>query len=302
MAGLGGSLALARRFSASRYWSDIRTSGATITTMMGSIPQILWSQPPSPQDREHKLRVVNLSPFPKFVIEFQERFNIPHVAGGYGLTDYGAVTMLTEKDLPAKLGACGPTHFDWQLRILDEEDFPLGPHQVGEIALWNPTPWHTSFGYYNMPEATVATRRNGWFHTGDRGYLDEDGFLWFVDRKKDSIRRRGENISAYEVEQVIMSHPAVADVAVYPLASEMGEDEVATSIVLRAGATLTEASLIEFCRNNMAYFMVPRFVQFLSDLPRNFSQKIEKYKLKAAAEADRTALWDREKAGIKITR
>lgn len=301
MVALGGSVALARRFSASQYWADIRQTGATITTLMGSMVNILCALPPNPDDGKHALRIVKTSPFPKIAKEFEERFSLRCVSG-YGLTDYGVPTLLTTEDPPSKLGSMGKAAGNWEVRIFDEDDMPLPAGQIGELVLWTPDPWHSSTGYYKMPEATLASRRNDWFHTGDRCYIDEDGYVWFVDRKKDAIRRRGENISAYEVEQVIYTHPAIADVAVYPLQSEMAEDEVAAAVVLRPGATLTEAELVEFCRKNMSYFMVPRFVQFVQDLPRNFSQKIEKYKIKADAEADTSQLWDREKAGIRITR
>lgn len=301
MAALGGSVALTRRFSASNYWNEIRETKATITTLMGSMVNILCTQPVTPNDGSHSLRLVKTAPFPKIAEEFESRFHLKCVSG-YGLTDYGVPTLLTSEDPVSKQGSLGKADGGWEVRILDEDDIPLPAGQVGEICLWTPYPWHSSTGYYKMPEATLESRRNDWFHSGDRGYIDEDGYVWFVDRKKDAIRRRGENISAYEVEQVIYTHPAVADVAVYPLQSEMSEDEVAATIVLRPDAKLTAEELVQYCAKNMSYFMVPRFVEFADDLPRNFSQKIEKYKIKAAAEADRSKLWDREKAGIRITR
>ncbi|MGZ5130084.1 MAG: AMP-binding enzyme [Caldimonas sp.] len=163
-------------------------------------------------------------------------------------------------------------------------------------------PWLHAQGYYNMPEATARTVRNLWFHTGDRGYLDADGYVYFVDRKKDAIRRRGENISSFEVEQIILKHPAVLDVAAFPVASEHSEDEVMVSVVLREGAKATEAELTEHCRENMAYFMVPRFIEFVAELPKTMTEKVEKYKLRADAEKRLAALWDREKSGIVVKR
>ena len=153
-----------------------------------------------------------------------------------------------------------------------------------------------------MREAALATHRHLWFHTGDGGYLDGHGFLSFVDRKKDAIRRRGENVSSYEVAQIILKHPAVLDVAAYPVTSEHSEDEVMVSLVLREGQTLLPEDLIEFCQRNMPYFMVPRFVEFLPALPKTMTEKVEKYKLRAAAEARLSELWDREKAGIVVAR
>ena len=146
-------------------------------------------------------------------------------------------------------------------------------------------PWIFAQGYYNMPEATARTNRNLWFHTGDRGYLDADGYIYFVDRKKDAIRRRGENISSYEVEQIILKHPAVLDVAVFPVTSEHSEDEVMATVVLREGQSLAPAALIDFCQSNMAYFMVPRFLEFAAQLPKTMTEKVEKYKLRDCGRA-----------------
>ena len=153
-----------------------------------------------------------------------------------------------------------------------------------------------------MSEATVEANRNQWFHTGDRGYLDEDGYLYFVDRKKDAIRRRGENISSYEVEQIVLGHAAVEDAAAYAVRSEMSEDEVMVSVTLKHGATLDPADLIRYCADNMAYFMVPRYVEILPELPRTMTEKVEKYKLKESAQARLNEIWDREAAGIVVNR
>ena len=157
-------------------------------------------------------------------------------------------------------------------------------------------------GYYHMPEATLRECRNLWFHSGDRGYMDGDGYLFFVDRTKETIRRRGENISAYEVEMLVAKHPGVLEVAAIPLASELSEDDVMIYVVKGPGAELTEQELIRFCNQTMAYFMVPRFIRFADALPKTASEKIEKYKLKTMAQAERERLWDREKEGVNISR
>jgi crotonobetaine/carnitine-CoA ligase len=157
-------------------------------------------------------------------------------------------------------------------------------------------------GYYKMPEATLASRRNLWFHTGDRGVRDADGYFFFVDRKKDCIRRRGENISAFEVEQIIATHPGVADAAVFPVATATNDEEVAAVIVRKPGTPLDEAALVAHCQKNMAYFMVPRYVQFREALPTTMSQKVEKFRLRQQLEADLAQAWDREAAGIVLAR
>ena len=148
----------------------------------------------------------------------------------------------------------------------------------------------------------MASLRNGWFHTGDNARIDEDGYMWFIGRGKDTIRRRGENISAFEVEQAIKKHPAVMDAAAFPIRSELGEDDVAIAIVLRSGHSLGEMDLIQHCSANMAYFMVPRYVRWVPDLPRTLSHKVQKFKLREESEADRALLWDRDAAGVVLSR
>jgi crotonobetaine/carnitine-CoA ligase len=148
-------------------------------------------------------------------------------------------------------------------------------------------------GYFDMPAESLSAWRNGWFHSGDRGYRDEDGFFYFVDRKKESIRRRGENISSYEVELAISQHPAILEVAVVPYPSELGEDDVLAFIVRRGNATIKEQELIVFCEERMARFMVPRYLCFIDALPKTPSEKIEKYKLRRQAEDNPDQLWDR---------
>jgi crotonobetaine/carnitine-CoA ligase len=153
-----------------------------------------------------------------------------------------------------------------------------------------------------MPDATTAAHTDGWFHTGDRGHLDADGYLYFSDRKKEAIRRRGENISAYEVEMVLCRHPAVLEAAAVPVPSELGEDDVMAYLVPAPDTTLDFAEVIEFCAENMAYYMVPRYLEAVDALPKTPSEKIEKYKLKVDAAARLTEFWDRDKAGITIRR
>jgi crotonobetaine/carnitine-CoA ligase len=189
-----------------------------------------------------------------------------------------------------------------EIAIVDDNDALLAAGQVGEIVIRCKEPWRAASGYYKMPEATLRAWRNFWYHTGDRGYLDEDGFLFFVDRKKDAIRRRGENISAHEVEMIATGHPAVAEAAAFPVKSEMSEDEVGLAVIPKAGAAVNEADLIDYCRRNMAYFMVPRFVQIRDDFPRALNHKVEKYKIRAEVENALPVIWDREKAGIVVAR
>ncbi len=296
------AVAISPHFSASNFWDDIRRYRVTQFNALGAMTNFIWSRPPDPRDRDHNVRQVMVVPTPKqFFHEFQERFGVVFTSV-YALTDCGMVTVRGPKDPPEKWASAGKACEQAEVRVVDDDDFETPCGVTGEIVVRNKTPWLYAQGYYNMPEATADARRNLWFHTGDRGYLDEDGYVYFVDRKKDAIRRRGENISSYEVEQIILKHPAVLDVAAFPVASEHSEDEVMVSVVPREGARLTEAAVVEHCRDNMAYFMVPRFVEIVAELPKTMTEKVEKYKLKESAEARFAQIWDREKAGIVIKR
>ena len=290
------SVALQRKFSASGFWRDVRASKATVSSLLGSMTNILWGQPPDPADAKSTLRISQVTPIPEFARGFEARFGV-RFASSYGLTDYGASHAFRPDEPDDKLGSCGRTRRGYEARIVDDDEFDVAPGEVGELILRCNNPWEVSPGYYKMPQATLDAMRGGWFHTGDRGTIDAEGYFWFVDRKKDSIRRRGENISAYEIEQVVLRHPAVADAAAFAVASPLGEDDVALAVVLRPGATLTEQDLIAHCSAGMGRHMVPRYLQFLADLPRNASQKVEKTRLREWAEHDPAKLWDRERAG-----
>ena len=299
----GSSIALAPRFSVSRFWHDIRESGATVFNGVGAVTNFLWQQPPSDEDKHHQVRRCHLAPVPGFAREFETRFGMV-IMSAFGLTDYCLGAAYNTQSRRDKLGSCGLPRAGIELRIVDENDFDVPTGSPGEILLRSNTPWGASLGYYKAPEATLASRRNLWFHTGDRGWVDADGYVWYTDRIKDAIRRRGENISAFEVEEVIRTHPAVQDVAVYPVGAESSEDEVAASIVLRDSAkdSFTPESLIAHCNRNLAYFMVPRYIDLVQDMPATLSQKIEKYKLRQQAENNLAALWDRELAGVRVAR
>jgi crotonobetaine/carnitine-CoA ligase len=297
----GASVALAQRFSASRFWDDVCQSGATITNFLGSISSFMWNQPVSSNDRDNPLRLVSMAPTPKFARAFEQRFGIS-VMNNYGLSDFGMATAYTKDSPREKLGSIGKARRGIQIRIVDEQDFEVADGLTGEIVLRTEEPWRATTGYYKMPEATASATRNLWFHTGDLGYRDADGYFYFVDRKKDSIRRRGENISSFEVEQIIITHVAVAEAAVFPIKVEPNDEEVGAAIVLKAGHSVSERELIEHCQKNMAYFMVPRFIQFRPELPMTQNSKVEKYRLQNDAQSSLASFWDREQAGIKLTR
>ncbi|MBA3055312.1 MAG: ATP-dependent acyl-CoA ligase [Sphingomonadales bacterium] len=282
---------LTTKFSLSNYWDEVRQSGATIIALLGSMANWVWNQPPAAGDRDNDVRICNVTPMPRFGRAMEERFGL-RVASSYSLTDYAMSTIFTPHDPVSKFGSAGRPRGGMEVRVVGEDDQPLPPGEVGEIALRSENPGGTSLGYYKRPEATLEAWRNLWFHTGDRGYLDDDGYLWFVDRKKDAIRRRGENISAYEVEQIIDGHDAVVQCAVYAAPSD-AEDEVAVSVVLKEGFELSPQEIVEHCARNMAHYMVPRYVEFRAELPVNPSLKVEKFKLREHVAKNLGDFWDR---------
>jgi crotonobetaine/carnitine-CoA ligase len=295
------TLVLSRRFSASGFWPEVRRYGVTQFNLLSSMTNILWGQPASELDRAHRVRQCTMVPVPSFAPDFEARFGI-EVVSSYSLTDFGQGSFLQAGYPRDKMRSAGKPRPGVALAILDDDDRPVPAGEPGEICLKATDPRFGGRHYFRMPEEDARANRDGWFHTGDRGYLDADGYLYFVDRKKDAIRRRGENISSWEVEQGLMRHPAVAEAAVYPVRSEMSEDEVAASVVCRAGMAVDPVELVRFCERNMAYFMVPRYVEFVADLPRTLTEKVQKQALRESAERRLGELWDREKAGIVLSR
>lgn len=197
-------------------------------------------------------------------------------------------------------GSCGRPLPIYDVRIFDDDDNEVPAGVPGEIVFRPFEPFTMMLGYYNMPDKTLESFRNLWFHTGDLARKDEDGYLYFVDRKKDALRRRGENISSFEVEKVINSHPAVLESAAVAARSELSEDEVKICVVLRPGETLTPEELVGWANERMPYFAVPRYVEFMEALPKTPTERIQKYLLKQAGITENT--WDREKAGIQLRR
>jgi crotonobetaine/carnitine-CoA ligase len=296
------AIALAPRFSATRFWDEIRSSGATQFNTLGAMTNIIWKLPPGPHERDHALRLCMTVPVPKEIYqEMQQRYGVT-LTSVFAMTENFAMTRFTPDDPPDKAGSAGRTRGACELRIVDDDERDLPAGQVGEIWMRPLQDGAMMKGYYKMPVETAREFVDGWFRTGDRGYLDSDGYLYFVDRKKEAIRRRGENISAYEVELILSRHPAILEVAAIPVASEMSEDDVMVYVVLKSGQTLSHAEVVHFAAEHMSYFMVPRFVEFIGELPKTASEKLEKYKLKQDAQARRGELWDREREGISVKR
>jgi crotonobetaine/carnitine-CoA ligase len=296
------AIALSPRFSATRFWDEIRASGATQFNTLGAMTNIIWKLPPGPHERETRLRLCMAVPVPREIYaEMQARYGVT-ITSVFAMTENFAMTRFTPDDPPDKAGSAGSPRGACELRIVDDDERDLATGQVGEIWMRPLQPGSTMKGYYKMAEATANEFVGDWFKTGDRGHLDADGYLYFVDRKKEAIRRRGENISAYEVELILSRHPAILEVAAIPVASEMSEDDVMVYVVREPGETLAHADVVQFAAEHMSYFMVPRFVEFIDELPKTASEKLEKYKLKRDAQERRAELWDREKEGIEVKR
>jgi crotonobetaine/carnitine-CoA ligase len=294
----GATLVVEKRFSASAFWASLVRHQATVTYVLGAMVPILLSKDATPDDKAHRVRIA-LAPGvpPQFHADFTARFGLA-LLDGYGSTETNFVIGADiSEQRPGTMGKVRP---GFDARVVDDDDNEVPAGTPGELMLRASEPYAFATGYFGMPEKTVEAWRNLWFHTGDRVVRDADGYFTFMDRLKDAIRRRGENISSYEVEQVLLSHPAVEVAAVFPVKSEMAEDEVMTTIVLREGATLGEVELMQFCEPRLSYFAVPRYVEFLPQLPATENGKIQKFKLRERGVTPQT--WDREAAGYQLKR
>ena len=294
----GARMVLHERFSASGFWPAMKDSGATVAYVLGAMVPILLAQPRTAEERGHRVRIA-LGPGvpPDLITAFRERTGVP-LLEGYASTETNFIigAPLAEQ----KPGTMGRIRPGYHARVVDEEDFEVAPGTPGELLLRADEPYAFATGYYGMPEKTVEAWRNLWFHTGDRVVRDAEGHFRFLDRLKDAIRRRGENISSYEVEQVLLSHADVEMAAVFPVRSELAEDEVMAALVLRAGCRLDPLDLMRFCEPRMPYFAIPRFVDFVAELPRTESGKVQKFRLRERGPGERT--WDREAAGYRLKR
>ncbi|MCG5214731.1 AMP-binding protein [Streptosporangium soli] len=284
----GGTAALGRRFSGSRFWDDVNALDASVFNFMGATLTILWKQPPSEKDRAHRVRLAWGVPVPEWRQGWEERFGIP-LRQVYGLTD-GGVPVYDPLEGPQKPGTCGKVIPEFDVRIVNDSGHPLPSGHPGEIVVRGREPGLLMNGYHAMPEATAQVLKNGWLHTGDLGTLDDEGYLTFEGRLSDSIRRRGENISAYEVEQLLIRHPEVLEAAAVGVPSELTEEDLKVVVVARPGARVTAEELHEFCLATAPAFMVPRYIDLVPALPKTPTQKIEKFRLKQ--DGITPATWD----------
>jgi crotonobetaine/carnitine-CoA ligase len=293
----GGSIALVESFKTDRFWSDVRRFGITTTSLLGVTLPYLLQQPESTQDRDHPLKTITIAPVDASAAAFSKRFGVD-VFGVYNMTEISA--PFYGEPNPEVRGLCGKPRPGIEARIVDENDFPLEDGQVGELVIRSVEPWTMMNGYLREPQATAEVWRNGWFHTGDAFRRTPQGEFIFADRLKDAVRRRGENISSFEVESETARHPQVREVAVVAAKSELSEDEVLAVVSPVAGGAIAPEALIEFLRTRLPYFMIPRYIRVMQALPRTATQKIVKHQLRAEGVTADT--WDREKAGVVVKR
>ncbi len=294
----GATLVAEPRFSASRFWQKLVERRASVTYVLGAMVPILLSRQPCAEERRHSIRRVLAPGVPAHLHgAFEQRTGI-RLIDGYGSTETNFVIGgRFDEQRPGAMGKVCPR---FSARVIDAAGNDAQAGEPGELILHSDEKLAFAGGYFAMPDKTAEAFRDGWFHTGDRVLREADGYFRFIDRLKDAIRRRGENISSFEVEQVLLSHPDVGNAAVFPVPSELAEDEVMAAIVRRPGSKLSESALAEFCAPRLARFALPRFIEFVAALPTTENGKVQKYRLRERGVTART--WDRTKAGAELKR
>jgi crotonobetaine/carnitine-CoA ligase len=296
---LGARLAIRGVFTATRYLDVMREVGANGCLLVGTMAPALLATPERPDDADNAWRHAYISPMVADPKGFAQRFGLDEVWIAFGGTEMGCV-FYTEGDIPDPR-TVGKVRPGMEVRIVDEHDMPLPPGEVGELVMRTSRPWELNLGYWNNPEKTVEVWRNGWYHSGDGFTYDEDGNYYFVDRIKDSLRRRGENISSFEVEREVVTHPDVLEAACVAAPGRFeNDDEVKIFVVPVERATIDPAELIQYLVPRMPYFMVPRYVEVVDELPKTPTAKVKKHELRARGNTEAT--WDREQAGIVVNR
>jgi crotonobetaine/carnitine-CoA ligase len=304
----GGRAAIYRRFSVSNFWSEMNRVGATITSTLGTMAYLLAHDVDRPEmpnsgapEANHSLRLIGAAPLPVEVDSvIRERFSVQTFSGAYGVTEASLISWQPAgtTNRPNAAGMINEAYFD--VRIFDDEDNEVSRGTDGEIVIRPKRPHAMFEGYWGRPEATVATSRNWWYHTGDIGRIDEDDYLYFVDRKADYLRRRGENISSFDVERILMRHGQLADVAVHAVPSALTEDDLKITATVKEGAALTEEELFSWCIDELPYFALPRYIEFRAELPRSPVGRVLKRELRD--EPIGPGVFDSETAGITFER
>jgi crotonobetaine/carnitine-CoA ligase len=289
----GAEAVFEARFSATRYWQQVADARVSIVYLLGAMVPMLLAQPEDAAERAHRVRI-GLGPgVPMAAARAFEARSGVRLLEGYGSTETNFV-IAGDRGAPPD-GSMGRVQPGFEARVVDADEAELAPGEAGELVLRASEPWSFSAGYFGKAGQTVQAWRNGWFHTGDRVVREADGRIRFLDRLKDAIRRRGENISSYEVEQVLLAHPAVAEAAAFPVRSELAEDEVMVALVARPGHALDAAQVCAWCVERLPKFALPRYVDVVADLPRTENGKVRKFVLRERGVT--ATAWDREAAG-----
>lgn len=294
----GASLALVEGFKTSEFWSELKRFGCTTTCgLIGAMGSFLAKAKPTPNDKDNDLNMISMFPINKETISLAERFAFDYTTG-FNMTE-ASVPLIAEINSTV-FGGCGKPRTGVECRIVDENDIEVPPGQVGEMIIRSDLPWTMNAGYNNMPEATARAWQNGWFHTGDAFRQDESGNFFFVDRLKDTIRRRGENISSVEVEMDVISHSSVAEAAAIGVSVGGGEEEILVAVVPSEGKTFDPSKLMDYLMPRMTHFMLPRFIRVVDELPKTPTNKVRKNLFREDGITEDT--WDREKAGVVVKR
>jgi crotonobetaine/carnitine-CoA ligase len=294
----GGSVYLVDGFSTTRFWDQVRHGNcATTSGLIGVMAAFLAKTEPRPDDAENPLRCMTMFPVNEETAGLARRYGFDYLTG-FNMTEVSSPLVT---DLNTKIyGSCGRPRSGMRCRLVDAHDVEVPRGSIGELIVRSDTPWTMNAGYNGLPEATAAAWRNGWFHTGDLFRQDADGNYFFVDRIKDTIRRRGENISSFEVESAVRQYADVDEVVAVGVASEIEEQEVLVAVTAKAGRALDPRALTEFLIPRLAYFMVPRYVRVVDQIPKTETNKPRKIVFRDQGVTADT--WDREKAGIRLHR
>lgn len=293
----GGSVAMIDNFSTDEFWAVAKSTKSTVVFLLGVMATFLLKAEPGPADRDHTVKKAFMVPLTGDAPAFTERFGID-IYTIFNMTEISS-PVVSEAN-PTKIGTCGKPRSGVEVRLVDKNDCEVPVGEIGEMLVRTDRPWAMNSGYNANPEATAEAWRNGWFHTGDAFRRDEDGYFYFVDRVKDAIRRRGENISSFEVETDVCRHPAVREAAAIAVPSEYSEDEVMVVVAPVPGQAIDPRELAEFLIDTMPYFMVPRYIRLLDELPKTPSAKVMKTELRTEGITEDT--WDREAAGLRVRR
>jgi crotonobetaine/carnitine-CoA ligase len=284
-------------FSVSRFWDTVRAQDTSVTVMLGAMAELLQQQPPRPDDADNPLEFAAMAPLPSDVASFCRRFGL-QAAAVYGMSEIGAVLDGPPETVVG--GEAGFPRAEYELRVVDRDGQDVATGEIGELWVRPADRRLVMTGYHNLPEQTAGTLVDGWVHTGDAFRLDDEGRFYFADRMKDALRRRGENVSSFEVERVINEFPAVFESAVVGVPSDLTEDEIKAVVVLRPGQDPDPEALTSFLIDRLPYFMVPRYLEFAAELPKTPTQKVHKHLLRDSGAGP--GVWDREAAGIVLRR